>query len=204
MIIDLRKLKNKYDLELRGVIHIGAHYGEENDIYQELKIENLIYVEPISSTFEVLKEKTKNNKNTIYFNTALGNYIGESEMFNSSNKNTSASLLKPKNHLYLSPNVKFDGKTKVKVNKLDNLIFERNHYNMINIDVQGFELEVFKGGKDTLKYIDYIMAEINRDEVYEGCAHINELINFLSPYGFELVETDWAGREWGDGFFIKK
>ena len=204
MIIDLRNLKKKYDLELRGVIHIGAHYGEENDIYQELNIQNLIYVEPISSTFEVLKEKTKNNKNTIYFNTALGNYIGESEMFNSSNKNTSASLLKPKNHLYLSPNVKFAGKTKVKVDKLDNLIFERSDYNMINIDVQGFELEVFKGGKDTLNHIDYIMAEINRDEVYEGCAHINELIEFLSPYGFELVETDWAGREWGDGFFIKK
>jgi hypothetical protein len=74
---------------------------------------------------------------------------------------------------------------------------------MINIDVQGYELEVFKGGAKTLEGIDYIMSEINRDEVYEDCAHIEELKEFLLPYGFELVESVWAGGQWGDGFFIK-
>jgi hypothetical protein len=48
------------------------------------------------------------------------------------------------------------------------------------------------------------MSEINRDEVYENCARIEELINFLSPYGFKLVETDWVGNSWGDGLFIKE
>jgi hypothetical protein len=47
------------------------------------------------------------------------------------------------------------------------------------------------------------MSEINRDEVYENCAKINELVEFLKPYGFELVEQDWAGNTWGDGLFIK-
>ena len=66
------------------------------------------------------------------------------------------------------------------------------------------ELEVFKGAEKLLNNIDYIMSEINRDEVYEGCAKIDELKEFLSPYGFELVEEDWAGRTWGDGLFVKK
>lgn len=204
MIIDLRKLNRKYNLSINGVIHIGAHYGEENNVYNELNIRDIIYVEPIKTTFDILIEKTKGNDNIKYFNTALGNFTGETEMISSSNSNTSASILEPKNHLYLSPNVKFGDKIKVNMDKLDNLSFDRSKYNMINIDVQGYELEVFKGGKDTLNGIDYIMAEINRDEVYKNCAHINELIEFLEPYGFELVETDWAGREWGDGFFIKK
>lgn len=47
------------------------------------------------------------------------------------------------------------------------------------------------------------MSEINRDEVYENCARVDDLINFLSPYGFKLVETDWAGNSWGDGLFVK-
>jgi len=204
MIIDLRKLNTKYNLNINGVIHIGAHYGEENNVYNELNIKEIIYVEPIKTTFDILIEKTKGNDNIKYFNTALGNFTGETEMISSSNSNTSASVLEPKNHLYLSPKVKFGSKIKVNIDMLDNLPFDRSKYNMINIDVQGYELEVFKGGKDTLNGIDYIMAEINRDEVYKDCTHINELIEFLKPYGFELVETNWAGREWGDGFFIKK
>ena len=48
------------------------------------------------------------------------------------------------------------------------------------------------------------MTEINRDEVYENCAKIDELVSFLKNYNFELVEQSWEGITWGDGFFIKK
>ena len=71
------------------------------------------------------------------------------------------------------------------------------------IEHSTFEKAVSEGGTETLEGIDYIMSEINRDEVYENCAQIDELKEFLSPYGFQLVEEDWAGRQWGDGFFIK-
>jgi hypothetical protein len=75
---------------------------------------------------------------------------------------------------------------------------------MINIDVQGYELEVFKGAEKTLEHIDYIISEINRDDVYKNCAKINELQFFLSRFGFKLVEENWLGGIWGDGFFIKQ
>ena len=76
-------------------------------------------------------------------------------------------------------------------------------YNFINIDVQGYELEVFKGGKDTLNNIDYITTEVNRDEVYKDCAKIEELDTYLGDYGFQRVETTWDGGTWGDAFYIK-
>lgn len=203
MILDLRGLQQKYELNIRGVLHIGAHYGEENKYYDQLGIEHRVFVEPIQSNFGRLLEQTKGNDNILYFNTALGNYVGEAEMWTSSNENTSASVLKPKNHLHLHSHVKFGEKVNVKMDKLDNLDIDKTNYNFINIDVQGYELEVFKGSTETLNGIDYIMSEINRDEVYENCAQIDELKEFLSPYGFQLVEEDWAGRQWGDGFFIK-
>ena len=87
--------------------------------------------------------------------------------------------------------------------RLDDIEINIKNYNLINIDVQGYELEVFKGAEKSLENIDYIISEINRDEVYLGCAKINELEDFLKPYGFKLVEQNWAGNIWGDGFFIK-
>ena len=87
--------------------------------------------------------------------------------------------------------------------RLDDIEINIKNYNLINLDVQGYELEVFKGAEETLKNIDYIISEINKDETYLGCAKINELEDFLSPYGFKLVEQNWAGITWGDGFFIK-
>jgi FkbM family methyltransferase len=204
MILDLENLQFKYNLDIKGVIHIGAHHGEEDQCYKKLGIQNKVFVEPISSNFFTMFDKLAedDDKNVIYFNTALGNYIGHAEMWTSSNQNESASVLKPKNHLQLH-NVQFGKKIKVPMTKLDNISLDRSLYNMINIDVQGYELEVFKGGAKTLEGIDYIMSEINRDEVYEDCAHIEELKEFLLPYGFELVESVWAGGQWGDGFFIK-
>lgn len=32
---------------------------------------------------------------------------------------------------------------------------------------------------------------------------ILEKIEFLSVYGFELVEQNWIGGTWGDGLFVK-
>jgi hypothetical protein len=89
--------------------------------------------------------------------------------------------------------------------KLDDFNYDVNKYNFINIDVQGYELEVFKGASEKLNYIDVIMTEINQDELYKDCTQIQELDEFLSKYGFERVETYWWYNDgWGDALYIKK
>jgi hypothetical protein len=46
--LDLEELVQKYQLKIKGLIHIGAHYGQEYEIYQKLGITNLIFFEPLS------------------------------------------------------------------------------------------------------------------------------------------------------------
>jgi hypothetical protein len=120
------------------------------------------------------------------------------------NSGQSSSILNPKLHLSQYPHIIFNSTEEVDMFRLDDMNIDLDNINFINIDVQGYELEVFKGAEKTLNNIDYIMSEINRDEVYENCVKIDELIEFLKLYGFELVEQDWAGGTWGDGLFIKK
>jgi FkbM family methyltransferase len=202
MLLNLDNLKEKYNLDIKGVLHIGAHVGQEFKTYQRLEIKNVMFFEPIPTTFQKLKENVGDN--AILINTALGNMVGEVEMFTETiNQGQSSSVLEPEHHLIQHPNIQFNGRQKVTITKLDNFIENKDKFNFINIDVQGYELEVFKGGSEFLKTIDYVMTEVNRAELYKGCAKIEDLDKFLGDYGFERVETTWDGGTWGDAFYIK-
>jgi FkbM family methyltransferase len=211
MLLDFNYLKNKYDLKIDGILHIGAHFGEEYETYESNDIKNLIFFEPVPVTFEKLKEKL--NGKAMLVNTALGNSEGKISMnVETANNGQSSSILKPALHLLQYPHIKFEDTVEVNITTLDNFMTsyysngfmgEAPKYNMINIDVQGYELEVFKGAEKTLEHIDYIISEINNVHLYENGALLPELIDFLSQYNFKLVEEDWAGGTWGDGLFIK-
>lgn len=201
MLLDFDKLYSKYDLKIKGVLHIGAHFGQEDKFYKKHGIKNKIFFEPLPHTFQKLKENVKDG---ILINKALGSESGSKLMYlELDNQSQSSSFLKPKLHLTQYPWIKFNSQVRVEMVKLDEVEFDRNDYNFINIDVQGYEMEVFKGGIKTLETIDYIMTEVNRDEVYEHCARIEELDEFLKGYGFKRVEVDFAGITWGDAFYIK-
>ena len=203
MLLDLQKLKEKYNLNIRGVLHIGAHFGQEFSTYESMGITNTMFFEPLPQTFNKLNENIGDK--TILVNTALGNMVGQVEMnVESVNQGQSSSILEPIIHLQQYPHIKFTDKVTVNITKLDTFIEDHSKYNFINIDVQGYELEVFKGGSEYLNHIDYIMTEVNRDEVYKGCPRIEELDEYLGTYGFERVETTWDGGTWGDAFYIKK
>ena len=202
MLLDLQSLSIKYNLKINGVIHIGAHYGQENEIYEKLKIQNRMFFEPLKKNFEVLKS---NISNFPIFNLALGNETGQIKMFTESRNNgQSSSILKPKIHLNQYPHIVFDGEEVVEIIKLDDFDYDKEKFNFINIDVQGYELEVFKGAKKVLESIDYILSEVNNAEVYENCVNVSELDVFLGEFGFERVETNWEGGTWGDAFYIKR
>ena len=204
MILSLENLKSKYDLKIKGVLHIGAHFGQEYKTYEKLGINNLIFFEPVSSTFRRLKNNIGGK--AILLNTALGNMQGEIEMFTEiANQGQSNSILRPEYHLVKYPSIIFRGKEKVTITKLDNFIKVKDYFNFINIDVQGYELEVFKGSINFLKNIDYILTEVNKASLYKNCPLIEDLDIFLSEHGFTRVETEWfLDHNWGDAFYIKK
>jgi FkbM family methyltransferase len=201
MLLDLINLRGRYNMEITGVIHIGAHFGEEHQTYKSLGIDNIIYFEPVKKTFSVLEERVKDAK---LYNYALGNENKMIEMFiEESDAYGCSSILKPSSNY---DNVPFSPNEIVEMKRLDDFNF--TEFNFLNIDVQGYEYEVLKGANKTLENVDYIICEINRETPekqldYIGSTTIEKIIEFLSPYGFKLVESNWAGISWGDGFFKK-
>jgi FkbM family methyltransferase len=207
MIIKLENIIQKYDLDITGVIHIGAHWGEEYIDYSKCGIHNMVFVEPIKSNYEMLIDWLPKSKDILTFNLALGDEVGSKEMFvEHYNKGQSCSMLAPGTHLKHYPNIKFDTKETVWVTKLDMLPIDRTLYNMINIDVEGYELEVFKGGLGTLSSIDIIYSEVSFEEVHIGCCRVEDLDAFLGEYGFVRVLTEEKYRYlgWGDALYLRK
>ena len=72
------------------------------------------------------------------------------------------------------------------------------------MDVQGYELEVLKGGAKILEQVDYVYCEVNRAEVYENNAMIYEIDEFLEGFDMVRKETDWGGQIWGDALYVRK
>jgi FkbM family methyltransferase len=204
MILDLKQLKEKYNLNICGVIHIGAHFGEEYALYEELKIKDIMFFEPVHETFGVLQQNLK-HKNVILHNKAAGNENKKIKInIETNNQGQSNSILNPKLHLNQYPHIVFHSTEEIDLVRLDDFVENKKDYNFLNIDVQGYELEVLRGAENLLRNIDCIICEINRAEVYENCPLVDDIVNFLSPYGFKLKEENWMGGSWGDGFFIKE
>jgi FkbM family methyltransferase len=75
------------------------------------------------------------------------------------------------------------------------------------IDVQGGELDVFKGGSQTLKNVKIIFTEVGLEAYYEGQSLKPQIEEFLFKYGFEEVsgvfELNGFAYE-GNTIYIKK
>jgi len=205
MLIPLPWILRDFKIQIHGVLHVGAHYGQEYLDYARAGIENMIFFEPCNANYKELLKVVPNTDKIKTYKVALGNEVGSREMFvESSNMGQSNSLLEPGTHLTTYPSIVFDKRETICIIKLDMIEFDRSIFNMINMDVQGFELEVLKGAIETLPFIDIIYTEINTEQVYKGCVEVTELDEFLSKFGFSRVLTDLAPKSWGDALYLKQ
>lgn len=193
---------NGVNLKLKGCIHIGAHEGQEYPLYKRYGLDNLLFYEPLPDNFAGLKEKV--GPEVKLRNVALGNTTGTIEMY-LEDRGLSSSILEPAYHLKQYPQIEFNNKAEVEITRLDDEEFDRDDYNFINVDVQGYELEVLRGATKTLEHIDLILSEVNKEELYKGCPRIEDIDNFLSDFGFQRIVEYWQadGGTWGDALYLK-
>jgi FkbM family methyltransferase len=231
MLIDLKEVVKKYSLNIKGVIQVGAHWAEEHNELVSLGVERFLYIEPCRESYKKMLDKiggngmsdmsrpcssnetiwdgllTREKQSIIFGNVACGDIEGEMEMYVSpNNQGQSNSLLKPYLHLSQHPEVVFSEKELVRIMTLDNIVKYKGQYNLLMMDVQGAEGLVLKGATETLKHIDCIYTEVNRDYTYEGNMLIDEMDEYLYNFGFIRVETYWPSPlwSWGDAIYLKQ
>jgi FkbM family methyltransferase len=202
MLISLSDIVEKYDMNIRGVVHVGAHKGQEIPEYLAMGAEKIICFEPLEENYIHLLKWRQDG--VFPFKCALGDKPGVATMNISTNDMQSSSLLNPKLHLEAHKDVLFTSKRYVEVKTLEMFRDQIVECNLLNMDVQGFEYEVLVGASDLVGQFDYVYCEVNSAETYENNKLITDIDDLLREFDFIRVETWWATDIWGDALYIKK
>jgi FkbM family methyltransferase len=208
MLFSLEYLIDTYALQIDGIVHIGASYGQEIDDYDKAGIKNIIWVEADPEVYGSLCENLRPYPDSKCFQACVSNQDGLPVQFKiTSNKGQSSSILNLKEHALFYPHIVVVRELQMQTVTIDTLLKQQGieisgKYNFLNMDIQGAELLAMQGMKNNLHKFRYVYLEINQRELYEGCALEEEVDNFLKGYHFKPVECKIKPAGWGDKFYI--
>lgn len=202
MLIPLPDLINKYDLNLRGVLHLGANEAQEADTYDKCGIKKMVFIEALPDICEKARLRVQ-SYNAEVIQACLSNNV-EDVTFNIANNGAQSSsfLNLGEIHKQQHPEVEFIGSVKMITSRLDSLDINWEGLDYLVSDLQGVDLRAIEGMGDKLHQFKAANIEINNSYVYENCDLAGELDSYMKSFGFERVETKWVGQ-WGDSFFVK-
>lgn len=201
MIIDLRRELRKYGIQPEYVLHIGAHEGQEDGTYRKMNA-TPIYVEANPEVYERLCEKLPQRECHLV---AISDHEGTAQLHVTS-MDQSSSLLSLKKHAEIYPDIVETKTVEVRCTTVDKLLEGRDiSVDVLSLDIQGAELLALKGATTVLPNVSCVMTEVNRDELYEGCAQMDEIDEFLLKFDLVRVREAFPYHEsWGDALYIKR
>jgi FkbM family methyltransferase len=204
--MDLRKLRDQYNLKIKGIIQVGSYLVSEYEILKEVCSGKFIFIDANKNVTDKLQSKI--DEGCLVFNNLVSDVDDQEQDFYILNHEQSSSMLKLDKHAAYHPEYsKIVEERKIKTTTLDTLIKLNNinilNYNCLVMDVQGSELHVLKGFNSGVGNIDYVYTELNFESMYQGCALEKDLTEYLNDKGFTLVESFNTGFGWGDGLYIK-
>jgi len=176
---------------IKTILDVGANTGQfARHILPAFPTAQYYCFEPLPGAFKALGSWSENKKNVHVFNLALGEEVGNAEMYEHITHSPSSSLLtttQTSERLY--PVVKEQKKIATQVDTLDNFISQKaltlTSDILIKLDVQGYEDRVIRGGSQTFKKARACLLEVNLQPLYRQQASFKALFRLLDDLGFE-------------------
>ena len=189
------------------IFDVGANVGQSAVYYENHFPGATIHsFEPSPTTFEKLKQAVR-SKNTSTWNVALGS-SSRRQIFLENSCSDMSSLLPMGERCW----GQIEKETEITVTTLDEFCAERGiqHIDILKIDTQGYDLEVFKGARRMLELgqINMIFFEVNFSPMYKGAPAFDEIFQFLNQYGYHLQNLYgliyWQDAIWTDALFMRR
>jgi FkbM family methyltransferase len=202
MLIPVKHLANIFKVKPKAILHVGAHEAEELEEYDHYFNVPVVWVDAqLPLTLKLGKRFEKTHHKVIH--AAAWDKPDVTLEFNLTNNSQSSSVLKFGTHKKKNPKIKVTETLKITSSLLEDILPVEFNPDFINIDIQGAELNALKGMGKKMSGVRWIYCEVNKEEVYEGCALVKNLDEFLGSHGFVRVSTRWSlGQGWGDALYI--
>ncbi len=170
--------------------------------------------EPVPSTFSKLEAWASGTAQVTAVNLALGNRSGELDMHVHDDHPSSSSLLpSTANNAVLFPDTARQSSVRIKAERLDIFVKDRaldlGSGALMKIDVQGHELAVLEGARDTLNRIHAVIVEVILDKLYENQSRFEDVFAFMIAAGFRYAGNldqhygDDGHVMWVDAVFVR-
>lgn len=193
-----------FKVNVKGILHIGAHKCEELETYLKYTtIDKILWIEAIES---LIKQNLEKNSNLKIINAVISNEDNKDIEFKITNLTNCSSILDLKYHKEIHPNIEVVEIIKKQTKTIQTLYKENNtnpsDYNTLVMDIQGAELLALEGMGDILNNFNNIYVEVNEKELYEGCCDLNSLDKYLTSFGFERKYLALLNG-YGNAFYLK-
>jgi FkbM family methyltransferase len=202
VLISVRELERFWGVNPRTIVHVGAHNAEELTAYSEAGWGPVIWIEAQPQKASDLSKRIPADHRIIQ--AAVWDTEGEKLDLNIMTNTESTSLLSLGTHAKEHPTVELSHTIPITTQTLKNLLANTPAPEMLALDIQGVELRALKGYGDEVSKVKWIYCEVNRAELYQGCALISDLDDYLGKYGFIRTATRWTIHNWGDALFENK
>lgn len=208
MLINLDQLFRRRVILPAGILHLGAHYGQERLVYNRYCRGPIVLVEALPDVFAKLRANVSGYPRMLPLCACVSDVDGQDVTFHvADNEGMSSSMLEFGTHSTEHPDVHFTHDVTLKTIRVDSLLkahgVEMPERSFLNVDVQGAELMVLRGMGDLLNRFWFAHMEINKAELYKNCARVEEIDAYLGGFGLKRIETCWTKHNWGDGYYFK-
>lgn len=183
-------------LNIDCVLDVGANVGQYHDFLRNKVLYDgpIVSFEPVSRHVELLRQRaSREDRNWRVEGYALGGTEGTLPI-NVMVSDQFSSFLQPDNSRvadYDSLNVPTHIET-VAVHTLDGILprlreelgFQRPY---LKLDTQGFDIEVLRGAKESLKTVRALQTEASVIGIYKGMPGYMDTIRYLDDRGFDIT-----------------
>ncbi len=208
MMPNLMDALPNWGIRPRGVVHVGAHEGQEADRYAAMGIRQMLMIEANPAVFARLQARLGGRPGIHLAQVAISDRPGSAN-FNVTSFDQSSSLLPLKHHRQLYPQIEVVDQVQVRTQTLDGLLAETGlapaAFDLLHMDIQGAELLALQGADALLANVQAISCEVNFAELYEGGALIDAIELKLAQHGLHRVALATPYHpSWGDALYVRR
>ncbi len=192
---------DKLGIHPNSILDIGAHTGQFHSWSKRVWPDVGVFMIEANPLHESVLDRLAMMNGDSYLITALGDEEREVTFYTRSDKPQTEGNSYYKEHNYWDI-PQLVQKTKVNLQKLDNIFEDDAVFELIKIDTQGSELDIMRGGKELASKASAIVLEVAYIEYNEGAPNDKEITDYMNDVGF--VEKMSIGEHYEGDEIIQK